>query len=279
MQDLLAGVDLDHLSAELRGKSKDLLSANLMQTKRFFRKLKRYIDFLSTPSVTVSECRMKQQIAAKITRLLASEESRLEGGSETSRPESSVSCAQSESQSYGQQLREHQATASNISTNSSNNTSPGQWKLTKTRSEEKYERRGRKKLKNVEIVDDLNKKRIEHIHNLKRELKILERLEKQISLKEDSSTNSSASSMLPASPTRKLTFVRNSVHGNDTTTVTDILAASKDTTDTGRPGEDKGIQVGRMESDLSSTLSLISEQNHRLTLHSCKENLTIDFQF
>jgi hypothetical protein len=52
-----AARELDQLSAQLRDKTKDLLAANLSQTKLFFRKLKKYIDFLSTPSETVEECR------------------------------------------------------------------------------------------------------------------------------------------------------------------------------------------------------------------------------
>jgi hypothetical protein len=49
--------DLDRLSAQLRDKTRDLLAANLSQTKYFFKKLKKYIDFLSAPSETVAECR------------------------------------------------------------------------------------------------------------------------------------------------------------------------------------------------------------------------------
>ncbi len=52
-----AARELDQLSEQLRDKTKDLLAANLSQTKLFFRKLKKYIDFLSTPSETVEECR------------------------------------------------------------------------------------------------------------------------------------------------------------------------------------------------------------------------------
>jgi hypothetical protein len=52
-----AGGELDLLSAQLREKTRNLLVANLSQTKYFFRKLKKYIDFLSTPSESVAECR------------------------------------------------------------------------------------------------------------------------------------------------------------------------------------------------------------------------------
>ena len=56
---LVSGTDLDLLSAQLRDKTRDLLAANLSQTKYFFKKLKKYIDFLSAPSETVAECRYR----------------------------------------------------------------------------------------------------------------------------------------------------------------------------------------------------------------------------
>jgi hypothetical protein len=52
-----AAEDLDRLSAQLRDKTRDLLAANLSQTKYFFKKLKKYIDYLAAPSDTVAECR------------------------------------------------------------------------------------------------------------------------------------------------------------------------------------------------------------------------------
>ena len=55
----VSGTDLDLLSAQLRDKTRDLLAANLSQTKYFFKKLKKYIDFLSAPSETVAECRYR----------------------------------------------------------------------------------------------------------------------------------------------------------------------------------------------------------------------------
>ena len=61
-------INLDIMTLELRDKSKELLAANLSQTKHFFKKLKRYINFLSTPSESVAECRVKQMLASKITR-------------------------------------------------------------------------------------------------------------------------------------------------------------------------------------------------------------------
>ena len=259
-------LDLEHLSVELRGKSKEPLCANMHQTKRFFRKLKRYIDFLSTPSESVSECRMKQQIAVKISKLLASEEGRLTGGdgSDQSRPESSARPDSQSSVSVGGQTLPTVPSGPNAETSAY--PSPGHWKVDKTRSEERYERCERKKVnssKEVEFLDDINKKRVEHIRNLKKELKILERLENQISFPDSSSTSTWTKSKPAESPTRKLSSNRKALHTNDTTTVTDNLLISRDVTNPDRQGEDKGIQVGRIDSDLSSTLSLISETNHR----------------
>ena len=54
---------LDLLSTELRDKSKDLMAKNISQTKHFFKKLKSYIEYLSTPSLTVEDSRVKQELA------------------------------------------------------------------------------------------------------------------------------------------------------------------------------------------------------------------------
>ena len=51
------GADLDSLSAELKGKSEELLSRNISQTKHFFKKLKGYIKFIAPPSVPVEDSR------------------------------------------------------------------------------------------------------------------------------------------------------------------------------------------------------------------------------
>lgn len=73
--------NLDGVQAELRKRSENLLSANISQTKHFFKKLKKYIDFLSTPSLTAADCRVKQELADRIVGLLANEESRMDSSS------------------------------------------------------------------------------------------------------------------------------------------------------------------------------------------------------
>ena len=71
------GAELDTLSAELKEKSEELLARNISQTKQFFKKLKGYIKFISTPSLTVEDSRVKQELAERIMALLSTEESRL----------------------------------------------------------------------------------------------------------------------------------------------------------------------------------------------------------
>ena len=83
--DLQDQLRLDQVARDLKGKSKELYAANIHMTKHFYKKLRRYLDFLSTPSTSVSECRIKQQLAVKISRMLSSEESRLEVSSDQSR--------------------------------------------------------------------------------------------------------------------------------------------------------------------------------------------------
>ena len=68
---------LDVLSSELREKSKDLMAKNISQTKHFFKKLKDYIEYLSTPSLTIEDSKVKQELADRIMSLLSNEESRL----------------------------------------------------------------------------------------------------------------------------------------------------------------------------------------------------------
>ena len=264
--------NLDILSLQLRGKSKELLAANLSQTKYFFKKLKRYIDFLSTPSETVAECRVKQQLAAKITKLLATEESRLELSSDVSRPESSVSAPSSrqiETDSptfripplprFPERKPQQDLDSCPSSGNQTDQTDKNlrHWKTSRTRSEEKFERREKvtshRTAKDVDTVDELNRKRIEHLKNLKREIRILEKIERKLSKDSVFSSTSSESvtgGQLPDSPTRKLTFVKTSARGTDTTTVTENLQ-SRDTLDRGEQvfkvpdRQEKGVQVDK----------------------------------
>ena len=56
------------------------LAKNISQTKHFFKKLKGYIEFLSTPSLSVEDSRVKQELAGRIMALLSTEESRLAVG-------------------------------------------------------------------------------------------------------------------------------------------------------------------------------------------------------
>lgn len=78
-------IHLDQMARNLKGKSRELYAANINMTKHFYKKLRRYLDFLATPSNTVAECRIKQQLAVKISRMLSSEESRLEVSSDQSK--------------------------------------------------------------------------------------------------------------------------------------------------------------------------------------------------
>ena len=57
---------LDILSLELREKFKDLMAKNISQTKHLFKKFKGYIEYLSTPSLTLEDSRVKQELAERI---------------------------------------------------------------------------------------------------------------------------------------------------------------------------------------------------------------------
>ena len=254
--------DLDVMSEELKRKSRQLLSANLSKTKYFFNELKRYIDYLSTSSDSVAECQMKKQLAEKINALLATEESRLsEKRSNVSKPDSRVSSSSWELSAKTHTNNETESPPSSLH-NSEN--SVKHWRLEQTRSELKYEKTVQKSVKRLETLDDHNKKRIEHIRNLKRELKSLERFERKICLERKCSTSSTSVENVPDSPTRKLTYVRGSVRTeNESTTVTDILAESMNLADKPKEQEHKCIQVGKMGSEYSSTLSLIEDEHAR----------------
>ena len=149
------------------------------------------------------------------------------------------------------------------------------WKTAKTRSEEKYERRDDKVQKSMRNMDELNKKRVEHLKNLKREIKILEKIERKISKGEteleDTSVDNSeySTTKVMESPTRKLTYIKGSARTrNDDTTVTDVFTVSRDAVDEGTTTRQLTKGLGNEDprfdsSDKSSVLSLLTESSHR----------------
>lgn len=70
--------DLDAIAEELNKRSHALLEAHMNKTKHFYRKMKKYISYVSTPSVTAEDSRKKQEILEKLLGLMAKQESNLE---------------------------------------------------------------------------------------------------------------------------------------------------------------------------------------------------------
>ena len=60
--------DLQNIADELNERSKDLLQAHIKKTKHFYRKIKKYTAYVSTPSVTAEDCRKKQEMIEKLSR-------------------------------------------------------------------------------------------------------------------------------------------------------------------------------------------------------------------
>ena len=173
--DLTPGDNLGLVSAELKEKSKELLTANLLQTKHFFKKLKSYIDFLSTPSLTVEDCRVKQELASRITALLSTEEIRLGGSSgrqsgrssehklslNTSKDGSIESESRAENSSEQSSLRP----ASRIS----------EWRSARTRSEEQWSKGA---AGCTEDLGEVLQQRQQHMRRIKKEMRKLEKLDR-----------------------------------------------------------------------------------------------------
>ena len=70
-------IDLNSISNEMMHKYKHLHNAHLSKTRDFYKKLKRYIEFISTPSNTPSDCSLKQKIAEKLLHVMTDEEMKL----------------------------------------------------------------------------------------------------------------------------------------------------------------------------------------------------------
>ena len=269
--------ELDQIAKDLKGKSKELYAVNISMTKHFYKKLRRYLDFLATPSNSVAECRIKQQLAVKISKMLATEESRLEQSSDQSRQHgggtssdqsrqealqsssSSGSPPQNDGQGGGSDASLRDGSKKDLQRETAKVNASGRinWRAGKTKSEERYEKNHVDSTnESIEGADLLNKKRAEHLRILKRELKILERLERE-NKKENVATNSTKSTSINSTkssnlsssgpthdiPTRKLSYNKRSqpledvskIEGEatrtrDSTTITDF-ALSKDTTD------------------------------------------------
>ena len=77
--------ELNIIADELNSRSRELLEAHMKKTKHFHKKMKRYINFVSSPSTTPEESRKKQEILDKLLEILTHEEVKLE----TERPLSS----------------------------------------------------------------------------------------------------------------------------------------------------------------------------------------------
>lgn len=176
--DLTPGDNLGMVSAELKEKSKELLTANLLQTKHFFKKLKSYIDFLSTPSLTVEDCRVKQELATRITALLSTEEIRLGGSSGRQSGGSSehkLSLNTSKDGSLGSESR-----AENSSEQSSLRPASrlSEWRSGRTRSEEQWSKGAAGSLLGTEDLAEVLQQRQQHMRRIRKEMRKLEKLDR-----------------------------------------------------------------------------------------------------
>ena len=208
---------LDLLSLELREKSKDLCVKNISQTKHFFKKLKNYIEYLSTPSLTPEDSRVKQELAERIMSLLVNEETRLGAGISsglTSRELSvrSLALESSEAKKSGEtstrqiqtdsqpprvasrsrvqkdtDLRTssrsrtgHETDLSSLSSElkeSDNSSRMSDWKMNKTKSELEYQLR-HGGLNSTEAVEIVQKLQKKRLEHMKKLKKEMKKLEK-----------------------------------------------------------------------------------------------------
>ena len=172
--DLPDSGNLEHVSAELKEKSRELLTANLQQTRQFFKKLKSYIDFLSTPSLSVEDCRVKQELAGRISSLLATEEGRLDsrqsGSSLHSAPPGAASLSLGSAKETLGDISQESTSSEQSSLRAASRLSD--WRRETTRSEEQYGGRGRE----AEMARVLHQ-RVAHMRRIKKEMRKLEKLD------------------------------------------------------------------------------------------------------
>ena len=71
-------LDLNAIAEELSDRSKDLLQAHVRKTKHFYKKVKRYIAYASSPSQTPEESRKKQEILDRLLEVMQHQESKLD---------------------------------------------------------------------------------------------------------------------------------------------------------------------------------------------------------
>ena len=69
--------DATNLAQELNAKSKELLQAHVKKTKHFYRRMKRYISYVSSPSMTTEDSRKKQEILDRLLNIMDSQEQQL----------------------------------------------------------------------------------------------------------------------------------------------------------------------------------------------------------
>ena len=211
---------LDLLSLELREKSKDLCVKNISQTKHFFKKLKSYIEYLSTPSLTPEDSRVKQELAERIMALLANEETRLGAGlssgltsremsvrslalesSEAKRSgETSTRQMQTDAQPHGATSRSRNGKDNDLRTRSrtghettdlsslsselkesDNSSRMSDWKMDKTKSELEYQLK-HGGLDSTEAVEIVQKLQRKRLEHMKKLKKEMKKLEKIDSL-------------------------------------------------------------------------------------------------
>ena len=259
---------LDLLSAELREKSKDLMAKNISQTKHFFKKLKGYIAFLSTPSLTVEDSRVKQELADRIMSLLSTEETRLglssgftsqdlsvsldtadQGASKKSVETSTRQLPWSGESKHSQTKRSSDSDVTSLSSemkesdNSSRMSRMSDWKQNKTKSELEFQlRQGQlDSTEAVEIVQKLQRKRLEHMKKLKKEMKKLEKIDglivgasagKKVGEMSDLSVASSVSSVSSVKSSVISISIESQSHAEDHSKSSQKIKATKTVTNT-----------------------------------------------
>jgi len=202
--------NLDVLSSELREKSKDLMAKNISQTKHFFKKLKDYIEYLSTPSLTIEDSKVKQELADRIMCLLTNEESRLgtstsgitsrelsikslnletlneisekKSGETSTRLLETIPSKRSSEARKKDNSRDSEFSSLTSEMKESNSSRISDWRNNKTKSELDFQlNQGNiSSTEAVEIVQKLQRKRIAHMKKLKKEMKKLEKIDSLI---------------------------------------------------------------------------------------------------
>ncbi len=181
----LLGEDMRYIDEELNERSRELLKAHFKRTRHFYKRVRRYITYVSQPSISPEESQKKQEVLGHLLQMLE----RSGGGAEeaTATSDDSVSSSRRLSDLTTKQVQTdttdgrrqgsgcmEDRTDVSTTTNGEDEEQDEETKVVSSRKELFYaEKKNETKQKEIEM----QKRRIEQLRAVRREMKKLENLE------------------------------------------------------------------------------------------------------